>query len=84
MDFKISDLTGLSAPITRLIEVVSAGVGSVAAPYLVAWTAKAKCKEIQQIGQAIKSATNNALLDISYDDGKIAIKTLDSQNLSRR
>ncbi len=79
MDFKISDLTGLSAPLTRLIEVISEGVGRVMAPYLVASTARGKGKEIQQIAQAIKSATNNAPLDISYDDAKIAIKTLDSQ-----
>jgi uncharacterized repeat protein (TIGR03899 family) len=79
MAFQVSDLVGLSAPLTRLIEVVSAGVGKVSAPYLVAWTARAKGKEIQHIAKAIQSATNNAPLDISYDNGKIGIKSLDSQ-----
>jgi len=78
MDLKISDLTGLKEPITRLIEVVSAGVGKVAAPYLIASTAGAKAKEILRVAQAIKSVTNNADLDISYDEGKVAIKTLES------
>jgi Protein of unknown function (DUF2806) len=78
MDLKISDLTGLKEPITRLIEVVSTGVGKVAAPYLIASTAGAKAKEILRVAQAIKSVTNNADLDISYDEGKVAIKTLES------
>lgn len=79
MDFTVSDLAGLEKPITRLIEVVSAGVGKVAAPYLIASTAAARAKEIQDVAQAIKSVTNNADLDISYEEGKVAIKTVESQ-----
>lgn len=79
MPFQISDLAGLSTPLTRLIEVISAGIGKVSAPYLLTRTSKAKAKELKNIAEASKSVTNDADLSIFYDDGKIAVKALESQ-----
>jgi hypothetical protein len=42
-------------------------------------TSKAKAKELKHIAEAIKSVTNDADLSISYDEGKIAVKALESQ-----
>jgi hypothetical protein len=50
---EIKDLAGLSKPLTRLIEVISKGVGSVTAPYLTRKNAEAKAHEIRVISDAL-------------------------------
>jgi hypothetical protein len=61
-NMQIKDLVGLSKPLTRLIEVVSQGVGAVGTPYLIKRTADARAHEIKVIGDALKQvAEKNGL-----------------------
>jgi len=69
----IKDLTGLSKPLTRLVEVTSQGVGAVSTPFLIRKEAKARAVEIGAISEAIKSATGKNNLQVSYKDGKVEI-----------
>jgi hypothetical protein len=69
----ISDLAGLSEPLTRLIEVVSKGVGSVFAPYLIRKTAEARAHEIRTIANALKDVGAQAGLPVVYDAGQIRV-----------
>lgn len=75
---EIKDLAGLSAPLKRLIEVISGGIGTVSRPYLIRKTADAKAYEIKVIAQAM--AENQKLLTHSeYEDGKIKVISPDAQ-----
>ena len=51
---EIKDLTGLSEPLKKLIEVASQGIGALSKPYLIKKTADAKDYEIKVIAEAIK------------------------------
>ncbi len=66
----IKDLTGLSKPLTKLVEVIAAGVGAIARPYLVRRDADARAYEIETVARALSSA---GLPEGRYEDGKIAI-----------
>ncbi|KAA5971980.1 MULTISPECIES: DUF2806 domain-containing protein [unclassified Pantoea] len=67
----IKDLAGLSKPLTKLIEVVSSGVGAVSKPYLIRKEAEAKVEEIQMISAALKKAADESGLPIIYKKGDI-------------
>jgi len=62
----IGDIAGLSQPLTRLIEVLSAGVGAVYQPYLVRNMADARAYEIRTIGEAISEVAEQNNLPIQY------------------
>ena len=68
----IKDLAGLSQPITKLIEVVSAGVGKITTPYLIKKTADAKAYEIKIIFKALSNEGKN-IQKIEYDKGDIKV-----------
>lgn len=84
---EIKDLAGLSKPLEKLIEVISAGVGGLSKPYLIRKNADAKAYEIKVIAQAIKenqqdlesigiSDENLSLMSLNYDaiKGELSIE----------
>jgi len=73
----IKDLAGLSAPITKLIEVISSGVGTATKPYLIKRTADAKAYEINKIAQAIKDNQHD-LKNIGFTEEKLSLMSLDT------
>ena len=77
----LSDLLGLSEPLTKLVETVSSGIGRVYEPTHIRRMAKAKTKEIELISGAINEKLN---LPMSYENGEISIDTQDANNLILR
>lgn len=69
---EIKDLAGLSEPLKKLIEVISAGVGGFSKPYLIRKTADAKAYEINTIAQAIKQ-NQEELKTIEFTDEKLSL-----------
>lgn len=76
---EINDLTGLSKPLKKLIEVVAQGVGAITKPYLTRKMADAKAYEINTIAKAIKDNQEN-LKEIEYSEEKLNLISLDSDN----
>lgn len=67
---QISDLTGLSAPLKRLIEVLAQGVGAVAGPYLIRARARAQADAAETMAAALsRIATEHHLPTIMRSDG---------------
>lgn len=56
MSFEIKDLGGLSQPLTKLIEVVSLGIGAHFRPGAIRSTADAKAYEIEAMARAEANA----------------------------
>lgn len=77
---EIKDLTGLSEPLKKLIEVVSQGIGALSKPYLIKKTADAKAYEIKVIAEAIKENQQD-LKKIGFDDEKLSLMSLDQKTL---
>ena len=69
----VNDLAGLSAPITRLIEVVSNGVGAVLGPTMIRRKAKAQAEQIRLIAGAVETAGNNSSVPVTFNDGTLQI-----------
>ncbi|ATE80639.1 hypothetical protein CNN82_28625 [Pseudomonas frederiksbergensis] len=69
----IKDIAGLSKPLTRLIEVISQGVGAVSASYLTKKNAEAKAHEIRVISDALKDVAEQHHLPVVYRDGAIEL-----------
>lgn len=83
-DFKgleISDIFGLSEPLTKLVETVSCGVGKLYEPTHIRRLAKAKAEEIKLISDTV---TDNLNLPISYQNGEIGIDATDANGLVQR
>ena len=70
---EIKDLAGLSEPLTRLIEVISEGVGAVSAPYLIRRKADAQAYEIRMISAALYDVAENHHLPVIYKEGEFEI-----------
>jgi uncharacterized repeat protein (TIGR03899 family) len=70
---EIKDLAGLSQPLTKLIEVVSSGIGAVSQPYLIAKNAEAKANEIRAISDALSEVAGNHQLPVSYKNGQVDV-----------
>ena len=70
---EIKDLAGLSIPLTRLVEVISKGVGAVTAPYLTRKNAEAKAHEIRVISDALNDVAQQHQLPVVYKDGEIEL-----------
>ncbi|MDH5832131.1 DUF2806 domain-containing protein [Luteimonas sp. M1R5S18] len=70
---KFSDLGGVSKPLTRLIDVISRGMGRVSAPMLTRVNAKADAEKIRVLSEALNNAGDGNLLAISYQDENIRI-----------
>jgi len=77
---EIKDLTGLSKPLKKLIEVVSQGIGALSKPYLIKKTADAKAYEIKVIAEAIKDNQQD-LMKIGFDDEKLSLMSIDEKTL---
>jgi len=78
---EITDLAGLSQPLTKLIEVVSAGFGAVAKPILTIANTKADAYAIEHI--AAVTLKNHELLKINYQSNNICIATDEKQIADR-
>ena len=70
---EIKDLAGLSKPLTRLIDVVSEGIGAVSRPYLVKKNAEAKAHEVRVISAALKDVADQHHLPVVYKEGAIEV-----------
>jgi hypothetical protein len=79
----IKDLAGLSQPLTKLVEVVSQGVGKLPRPYLIRKEADAKAYEIQTIADAIR---NNLLSSgiIAYKNQQVLFNTGDEHTVKNQ
>ena len=69
IEFK--DVAGLSKPLTRLIEVISEGIGAVSRPYLTKKNSEAKAHEIRVIAAALKDVAEQHHLPVIYNEGAI-------------
>ena len=78
---QVSDILGLSEPLTKLIETVSTGMGMLYEPIHLKRRAKARAEEIKLISDAIIANSN---LPISYQHGNVGIDSTDVENLMRR
>ena len=78
---EISDLFGLSQPLTKLVETVSGGLDTLYKPWHLKRMAKARAEEIKLISEAI---TQNAMLPINYQHGNVGIDSTDVPNLLAR
>lgn len=70
---EIKDLVGLSKPLTRLIDVISQGIGAVTRPYLIRKNAEAKADEVRIISCALKDVAEQHHLPVVFNDGKVEI-----------
>jgi len=68
---EIKDLAGFSEPLTRLIEVISKGVGAVSAPYLTRKNANAKAHEISVVSKALSDVAQQHEVTVVYKNGEI-------------
>ena len=89
---KIQDLVGLSKPLTRLIEVVSKGVGTVTEAYFIRKKADSRAYEIQAVATALNHVRQQNQLPVVYNAGEVEIwqrtedntLILDSQPINKR
>ncbi|MFN7843005.1 MAG: DUF2806 domain-containing protein [Pirellula sp.] len=72
---EIKDLAGLSQPLTRLIEVVAAGIGAVSASFLIKRNSDARAHEFKVVGNAMQEVTGNRNMQASYKDGRFEISS---------
>jgi uncharacterized repeat protein (TIGR03899 family) len=70
---KISDLAGLSKPLTRLIEVISAGIGTVSRPYFIKKVADARAYEATKLCETLNEIAEKQNLPVIYKDGNLEI-----------
>ena len=77
----LSDLLGLSQPLTKLVETVGCGIGKIYEPWHIERLAKARAREIEIISEAI---SDNIVLPVGYDGGTISISTKDANDLVTR
>jgi len=78
---EISDIFGLSEPLTKLIETVSCGVGKLYEPMHIKRLAKAKAEEIRLISDTV---TDNLHLPVSYQSGDVCIDATNANGLVQR
>lgn len=77
----VTDCLGISTPLTKLCETVSAGLGKLYEPSHIRRMAKAKADEINLIGEAIRQ---NPELPIKYENGKLLLDGTDCTELAQR
>ena len=78
---EFSDVLGLSEPLTKLVETVSCGIGTLYKPFHIKRMAKAKAEEIRLIGDALEDRLN---LPITYKHGNVEIDSTDMDGLMHR
>lgn len=79
---EIKDLTGLSEPLKKLIEVVAQGVGALSKPYLIRKTADARAYEIKVLAESIKE-NQHSLKQIGYIEEKLSLTSLDRESIEK-
>jgi len=77
----ITALVGLSQPLTKLIEVISSGIGAISQPMLTMLNANANAYAIKKIAPVTRE--NHELLNIECNDNHLSISTDESQILNR-
>jgi len=75
---EIKDLARLSQPLTKLVEVVSQGIGKLSRPYLIKKEADAKAYEIQTIANAIRNNLSS-LGNLAYENQQVTIDSGDAE-----
>jgi hypothetical protein len=84
----IKDLAGLSKPLTRLVEVISQGIGAVSHPYLIRKNADAKAYAIKTISGALAEVAKQHRLPVVFKEEGVEIwqrpedRTLKLENVS--
>lgn len=78
---EISDIFGLSAPATKLLETISGGIGKVYEPIHIRRMAKARAEEIKLLGETISDVD---YLPVKYNTGTVTIDGMDSSELAKR
>lgn len=78
---EIKDIFGLSEPLTKLVDTVSAGIGRWYEPIHVRRMAEAKAEELNAISDATRM---NSDLEVNYQYGNIQIATTDEEKLLQR
>ena len=78
---EISDILGLSQPLTKFIETISCGIGTVYKPFHITRMAKARAEEIKLISDAVEDRIN---LPITYKYGNVEIDSSNTDNLLER
>ena len=78
---EITDLAGLSQPLTKLIEVVSSGIGAISQPILTMANASANAYAIKKIAPVTRE--NHELLNIECNDNHLSVSTDENQILNR-
>lgn len=85
MNFEVKDLTGLGAPITKLIEVVSSGIGVLYKPRSIRKEAEAMAYAVNVIGSAKATAEAEKLnaIGLAQAANNIVLADADKDILSR-
>lgn len=78
---EISDVLGLSQPITKLIETVSGGIGKLYEPVHIKKIAKAKAEEIKLISDAMEECS---VIPTQYNDGNLLLNNTDWNEFVKR
>ena len=78
---QISDLAGISKPLTKLIDCVFNTIGLVIGPLITVSQAKADAKKISLLSEAI---SNNSNLPIIYQDERVTIDNRNADELTNR
>ena len=76
----IQDIFGLSKPLTKLIQVIAQGTGTIFQPYLVKKNADARAYEIEVVSKAI-AENQSDLQIIHYKEGKINLSSFDKKSI---
>ncbi len=76
---EIKDLAGLSKPLTKLVETVSQGIGTLYEPTHIKKMAKARAEEIKTITTAVE----NSELPIQYSNGQLVVDTSTKEFIER-
>ena len=69
-EIEMGDFSGLSKPLTKLIETISIGIGKLYEPMHIKRMAKAKAFEIQTICDSISKTD---CLPVKYSDGQLLL-----------
>jgi len=85
MNFEVKDLTGLGAPITKLIEVVSNGIGVMYKPRAIRKEAEAQAYSVKLLGNAEASteAVKLQAIGMAQAANKIALAEAENEILDR-
>lgn len=78
---EITDVLGLSDPLSKLLETVSGGIGKVYEPIHIKRMAKAKAEELKLISAAV---SDNITLPTIYENGKITVDSTNFEELMKR